>query len=88
MTDPSTVAIVVSEVDDTTVTFDIINDPAVAAYWDAVTEVRRFWQATRHTPATTTPAKRDRLARLTQLISAAEDAAQALGLDFTADDYM
>lgn len=89
MTDSSTVAILATRVDTTTVALDIDPDPAVAAYWDAVTEVRRFWQAMRHNgPAATDEAKLERIGRLNERIKAAKDAALAIGLDFTAVDFM
>lgn len=73
----------------TSLIIDAITNPAEVAYWDAIVEVRRFWLAMRHEgPAPTDEGKLARLAELNIYTAKAKAAAEAIGLDFTAADFM
>lgn len=63
-------------------------DAEITAYWDAVIEVRRYWQAIHHEAPTTDEAKAAHRARLGGLITQAQTAAAAVGVEFTAADFM
>lgn len=84
----SSTAVLVDETP-TSMIIEVVMDPAEVAYWDAIVEVRRFWQAMRHEgPAPTDEGKLARLAELNTYTAKAKAAAEAIGRDFTAADFM
>lgn len=84
----SSTAVLVDETP-TSMIIEVFIDPAEVAYWDAIVEVRRFWQKMRHQgPAATNEGRLERLAELNTYTSKAQAAAEVIGRDFTAADFM